>query len=162
VQINSADSKAQLAALMEKLIAGQCPPEIQLDVYEAAKKAGLEDLAAKWKSSLPANDDLANYKLSLAGGDAERGRKLFREKPETSCLRCHKCEIGDSLVGPELTHIAATKDRLYLLESIVYPNRKIAEGFQTVSVELKDKNFVVGRLVGEDAQNIRLETMDET
>jgi quinoprotein glucose dehydrogenase len=162
VQINSAESKAQLAALMEKLIAGQCAPEIQLDVYEAAKKAGLGDLVGKWKNSLPANDDLANFKLSLAGGDVERGRKLFREKPETSCLRCHKCEIGDSQVGPELTHIAATKDRLYLLESIVYPNRKISEGFQTVSLELKDKNFVVGRLVGEDAQNLRLETMDET
>ena len=160
-QMNTPAAKAQLTALMEKLIAGQCAAEIQLDVYEAAKKAGLNDLVAKWKSSLPANDDLANFKLSLVGGDAERGRKIFREKAETSCLRCHKCEIGDSPVGPELTHIAAQKDRLYLLESIIYPNRKIAEGFQTVSVELKDKNFVVGRLVGEDAQNIRLETMDE-
>ena len=160
-QMNSPAAKAQLVALMEKLIAGQCSAEIQLDVYEAAKKAGLNDLLERWKKSLPANDDLANFKLSLAGGDAERGRKIFREKPETSCLRCHKCEIGDSQVGPELTHIAANKDRLYLLESVVYPNKKIAEGFQTVSLELKDKSMVVGRLVGEDAQNLRLETMDE-
>lgn len=159
-EIDKPEAKAVIAGLMDKLIAGQCVPEIQLDVYETAKKFGLQEQVQKFKAALPANDPLANYKLSLAGGDVRRGRAVFREKAEVSCLRCHKCEIGDSQVGPDLTKIGAQRDRLYLLESIVLPNKTVTPGFQTVSIVLKDKNSVVGRLVAEDAQNLRIETLD--
>jgi quinoprotein glucose dehydrogenase len=97
----------------------------------------------------------------LEGGDADRGRKIFREKAEVSCLRCHKCEIGDSQVGPDLTQVGARKDRQYILESIVYPNRQIAQGFQMVVITRKDGNIVVGKLLGEDPANVQVESMDE-
>jgi quinoprotein glucose dehydrogenase len=99
--------------------------------------------------------------MSLLGGDVERGRKLFREKAEVQCLRCHKCEIGESLVGPDLTKIGAQKDRAYLLESIVFPSKRIAEGYQIVTLILKDSNVLAGRLVAEDANAVKLESMDE-
>jgi quinoprotein glucose dehydrogenase len=119
VNLNSPEAKALVGQLADKLIAGECAPEIQLDVYEAAKKCGFDDKAQQYKAKLPKDDLLANDRLSLTGGDAERGRKIFREKAEVQCLRCHKCEIGDSVVGPDLTKIGATRDRNYLLQSIV-------------------------------------------
>ncbi len=158
-QMKNPAATAQLGALVEKLIAGQAPAEIQLDIYEAAKKAGLNDLVAKYKASLPKDDDLAPYKLALAGGDAERGKKIFREYQQAQCIKCHKCEGGDSVVGPDLTKIGASKDRRYLLESIVYPNRTIAQGFQIVSLMLKDGSAVAGKLVSEDATGAKLETV---
>jgi quinoprotein glucose dehydrogenase len=137
---------------------------VQLDVLDAARRANTDELNGKLKqyeAALPANDPLAPFRVALAGGDVERGRRIFREKAEVQCLRCHKAEIGDSLVGPDLTKIGAQKDRVYLLESIVHPNRQIAEGFQTVVLTLKDGNFVAGRLVKEDAAALQVETMDE-
>jgi quinoprotein glucose dehydrogenase len=152
-----------LATWLDRLIAGQVPAEIQLDLYDAAKKIDkpeIKERLAKYEASFPKNDPLAPYKIALVGGNAERGRRIFREKAEVQCLRCHKCEIGDSVVGPDLTKIGAQKDRAYLLESIVFPNAKIADGFQTVTLMLKDNNAVVGRFMGEEGGQVKLESLD--
>jgi quinoprotein glucose dehydrogenase len=162
-QVKSPEAEALLAQLLDKLIAGQLAPEIQVDALEAAKKqdtAKLKEKLAKYESSLPASDDLARFRVALLGGDADRGRKLFREKAETQCMRCHKCEMGDSLVGPELTHIGSSRDRAYLLEAVIYPNKTIAPGFDTVIVQLKDGNVAGGRLASEDATTLKIETVD--
>ena len=69
---------------------------------------------------------------------------LFRslEKVEASCARCHKVGADGGEVGPVLDGIAAKQTREYLLESIVAPNAKIAPGFETLLVVLKDgRNF---------------------
>jgi len=163
-QIKRPEAHALLGKLMDQLISKNAVPEIQLDILEAAKKANTPELNEKvkqYEGSLSKDDDLAAYRVALKGGNVERGRKIFREKPETQCLRCHKNEIGDSQVGPELTHIGSKKDRDYILESIVYPNKRIAEGFETVVLTLKDNTMVVGRLLKEDPSELHVETMDD-
>jgi quinoprotein glucose dehydrogenase len=163
-QLKGAAANALLSEWLDRLTAGSVQPEIQLDVLDAARGANTVELKAKleqYDASLPSSDPLSHFKVCLSGGDATRGRKIFREKPETQCTRCHKCEIGDSQVGPDLTHLASRKDRLYILESIVYPNAKIAEGFETVVLTLKDKSIVVGRLAKADSDTLHIETMDE-
>jgi quinoprotein glucose dehydrogenase len=155
------EAEKLLAGLMDQLIAGKLAPEVQLDVYEAAKKRpGLAERIKQWTSALPKEDALAMYRLSLAGGDADRGKKIFREHPIAQCFKCHKCEGGDSLVGPDLTKIGATKDRDYILESIVFPNKKIADGFQIVVLELTDGATVVGRLLNETKEQLQVATLD--
>lgn len=163
-QLQGPAADAQLVALLDQLLAGSLAPEVQLDVIEAAKThaqgAVKEKLAAYNAKMANAGDVLAGWRVALAGGNLERGRKIFREKVETQCLRCHKCEIGDSVVGPDLTKIGKTKDRTYLLESIVLPNKVIAAGFETVVLTLKDGNITAGRLVSQDATSLKVETMD--
>jgi quinoprotein glucose dehydrogenase len=159
--INRPEAKEIVAALMDRLIAGQCQQEIQLDVYEAAKKCGLNDKVQQFKASFPKEDPLANFRLSLAGGDPERGRKIFREKAEVQCLRCHRCEIGDSQVGPDLTKVGGATDRGQLLESIVFPNAKISHGFQIVTLTTKDNQIVAGRLMKDEDGKLTIETVDE-
>ena len=150
-----------LSGLLDELIAGKLAQEVRLDVYEAGKKIpGLAAKVQQWRASLPANDKFANYRLSLSGGDAERGKKLFREHPTAQCFKCHKAEGGDSLVGPDLTKIGATLDRTMILESIVFPNAKIAAGFQIVVLELNDGMTVAGRLLAEANGQLSVETVD--
>ncbi len=157
------EAEKLLAGLMDNLIAGKLAPEVQLDVAEAARKrAGLKGRVQQWTASLPKDDPLAPYRIASAGGDAERGKKVFREHATAQCFKCHKCEGGDSLVGPDLTKIGASKDREYLLESIVFPNKKIAEGFQIVVLELTDGMTVVGRLLRETKDSLQVETVDGT
>ncbi|RYD69043.1 MAG: HEAT repeat domain-containing protein, partial [Verrucomicrobiaceae bacterium] len=100
-QIKRPEAHALLNSLMDALIAGKAPATVQLDIYEAARRADTQELKekiAKYKASLPAEDPMAQYRMSLEGGDEDKGRKIFREKAEVQCLRCHKAEIGDSLV----------------------------------------------------------------
>ena len=65
------------------------------------------------------------------------------------------------MVGPDLTHIGSRKDREYMLESIVYPDKQIAEGFEIAVLTLKDGNVVAGRLAAHNDQELKIETMDE-
>ena len=157
------ESEKLLSGLLDSLIAGKLAPEVQLDVEEAAKKRkGLSGRLQKWKASLPKEDPLAPYRVSLSGGDAERGKKTFREHATAQCFKCHKAEGGDSLVGPDLTKIGASKSREYLLESIVFPNKTIAEGFQIVVLEMNDGATVVGRFLKETKDQLQVETVDGT
>lgn len=162
-QLKGGEAETLLGGLLDKLIAKQLSGEIHLDVVEAAARRGSADLKArlaKYEASFPATDDLAKWRVSLLGGNAESGRKIFREKAQTQCLRCHKCEIGDSLVGPELTRIGATKDRADLLESIVLPNKKISEGFETVVLTLTNGDVAAGTFAGQDASAVKLKVPD--
>jgi quinoprotein glucose dehydrogenase len=158
---NTADAEKLLGGLMDQLIAGKLAPEVQLDVIEAVKKrGGLAEKIQQWKASLPKSDELAEYKIALMGGDAERGKKTFREHVSAQCFKCHKCDGGDSLVGPDLSKIGAQKDRNYILESIIFPNKTIAQGFQIVVLELNDGMTIAGRLISEEGGNLVVESVD--
>ncbi len=162
-QLKGAEAETLLGGLLDKLVAKQLAGEIQLDVIEAANKRGSADLkakVAKYEAAFAATDDLAKYRTALLGGNADSGRKIFREKAQTECLRCHKCEIGDSIVGPELTRIGATKDRTYLLESIILPSKKIAEGYETLVLTLANGDIVAGTVAGQDATGVKLKVAD--
>ena len=63
-------------------------------------------------------------------------------------------------MGPDLSKIGSQKDRTYILESITFPNRKIAQGFQIVVLELTDGMTVAGRLLSESGGNLVVETVD--
>ena len=59
-------------------------------------------------------------------------------------------------VGPDLSHVAGRLARRDLLESIVLPNSKIAEGFATISVTTKDGDTLTGTLQSETATELTL------
>ena len=92
---DSSDSSADQALLpwLDRLIAGQVPPEIQLDLIEAAGRRPSHEVRAKlakYEATKPKNDPLSAYRETLVGGNAGRGRQVFLTKAEVSCLRCHK------------------------------------------------------------------------
>jgi quinoprotein glucose dehydrogenase len=161
--MNTAAADSLLAFWLGKLLDNQLAPEAHLDLLEAAAKrpsAELKDKLAQFNKARPKNDDLANYREALQGGDADNGRRLFFYKSEVYCLRCHKVEGQGGDVGPDLTGIGTRQKREYLLESIVLPNKQIAKGFETVVLTLKNGKSVVGILKGEDDKEVRLMTAE--
>jgi quinoprotein glucose dehydrogenase len=161
---------------LDLLLANNVPQGLSLDVLEAAesraKRAKLKLFAPlkakvdKYRAAQnkiatdPKGDKLANYLESLAGGDAEKGRNIFLNNSAVYCQRCHKLDGQGGEVGPQLNGIAADKDkdRRYLLESIVYPNAKIAKGYETVILVLSDERTVSGIVKSDDKKVIRLVT----
>lgn len=138
----------------------QQPPELHLEIYQAAQSrkaeidtAILEKLDEKLKES-----SLGLFQLTLLGGNLENGKSVHG-RTELSCVRCHK--VGDSggEIGPELTTIAREKNREYLLQSIVDPNKDIAEEFQSWLVVDIDGNTSVGIIKHSDDD--RIDLMDD-
>jgi putative membrane-bound dehydrogenase-like protein len=67
-------------------------------------------------------------------GDAKRGEKIFWEHPIAACKNCHILKGQGSAVGPALDGIASRKDAAYILESLMTPNAKLAEGFEKLGI----------------------------
>jgi len=67
-------------------------------------------------------------------GDVPRGEKIFWEHPVAACKNCHMLKGQGSAVGPALDGIATRKDAAYILESLINPNAKIAEGYTATPI----------------------------
>ncbi|HET6250176.1 MAG TPA: HEAT repeat domain-containing protein [Tepidisphaeraceae bacterium] len=157
-----------LSDALDKLLAGKLKPELQLDLLEAAQKnKNLLAKAAKFNDTLPKNDPLAEFRVALAGGNAASGHAIF-ERSDASCIRCHVVHGTGGQVGPALDGVGTRQTREYLLESIVLPNAKIAPGFETAVIKLKDGKTVTGivkketpaevTLLNADGQEMKVET----
>jgi quinoprotein glucose dehydrogenase len=156
-----------LTGWVDRLVKGEVPAEMQLDVIEAASKRDSAEMKAKlqaFEAKFAKEDELAPYRVALSGGNIEDGKKIFFERAEAACVRCHKIagqasEGGE--VGPELTKVGATKDRSYILESIVFPNKNIAEGFQSVLVTTKDGTSFAGVVKSETDAELVLNSPED-
>ena len=67
---------------------------------------------------------------------------------------------GEMEIGPAVNGIGAKHPRDYLLESIVEPNAKIAEGYQSVILNLVDGKAVSGVLRAKDKKQYTLVTAE--
>ncbi len=163
-ELKNPEADAVLRQSLEKLLKNEVPPELQLDVLEAAKVRGTAELKAelaKYEAALPKGDPLAPFRAALAGGDAESGRRIFFDKTDLACLRCHKIGGVGGEVGPDLTGIGKKQKRDYLLESIVEPSKQIAKGYETVVLSLANGQVKTGILKSEDAKELRLITAED-
>lgn len=130
VKLDAADRI--LKAWMDRLTAGTVPASLQLDVLDAATTRDLPELkqaADQFRMKLTSADLGTRHRVSLHGGDAERGREIFIGHRVGQCLRCHKA--GSALptggtAGPDLHQVSTRHDRASLLQSLVDPNAKIA------------------------------------
>jgi quinoprotein glucose dehydrogenase len=145
-----------LANLMKLLLKGSLPAEIQLDVLEAAQERKQEPFSAlveEYQTQLAEkNDPLAKYRITLEGGDKQRGYDIFFGRSDASCRRCHKVNGSGGDVGPDLSKIGADKERQYLLEALVNPNAKIAKGFET-AILVTDSGKVITGIVKEETDD---------
>ncbi len=153
-----------LADWLDKLMAGTVPREIQLDLIEAAGKrasALVKDKLQQYLAGRPKDDEFAGFREALYGGDAEAGRKIFLERPDASCVRCHKIKGEGGAVGPELTGIINRHDREFLLESILFPNKQIAPGFESALVEMNGGQSYAGIVKSQDDTDLNLLSIED-
>jgi len=159
-----AGSKADgvLGAALGELLAGKIPAELRLDVLDAAgRRPALKAEWAKFEASLDPKDPIARWRPVLAGGNAAAGQKVFAEKAEVACVRCHKAAGEGGEVGPELTGIITRHDRDYILTSLVNPNAAIAQGFENLLVTLKNGNSYAGIIKSEDTETLVINSPED-
>jgi quinoprotein glucose dehydrogenase len=148
-----------LKADLEKLGRKELPTEIGLDLLQAADSyPSLKEAAEAAAKSAFTNVTTGPL---LIGGDAKEGKRLFTERNDLACTRCHTVGGEGGKVGPALDGIGARQSREYLLESIQFPNKVIAKGFESLLVTLNDNTQVAGLVTRETGAQIELNSPED-
>ncbi|MGB0580371.1 MAG: HEAT repeat domain-containing protein, partial [Limisphaerales bacterium] len=132
-----------------------------LDTLQATRlhpNPQLKRRAEVWLEQLRQHPD-AEYNLTLTGGDKTVGKRLFATHA-IQCVRCHQIKGFGGDAGPELTKIGRTLKPDQLLQSLINPSARIAEGFGTYEFEIKNDEPIAGFIRSEDDQRIQLTLMD--
>jgi putative heme-binding domain-containing protein len=116
-----------------------------VNAAKAAKAATASSAhGGKKVMELPAADVT---KAAMTGkGDAANGARLFTAQ---GCIACHAIDPKAEQKGPYLGASGAKFTRDYLIDSILDPNKVVAQGFQTSMLKLKDGSMKMGFVTGE-------------
>jgi putative heme-binding domain-containing protein len=72
-----------------------------------------------------------------AHGNAARGAEVFRS-PQFACLSCHKVGAQGGSVGPDLTLIGRCIPHEEIVEAVLWPRRKVREGYVAWTILMAD------------------------
>ncbi len=86
-------------------------------------------------------------------GDAAKGRALFESQ---SCRACHTDADGQTPKGPHLVDIGKRYSPAELVESILKPSTKLAQGYETYAFRTNDGLTHTGFVVSESAAAVRI------
>ncbi|MCW1914859.1 c-type cytochrome [Luteolibacter sp. GHJ8] len=116
-----------------------------IDAAKAAKTAVAAGGAGGKKVAELAVADVAKTAMDQKG-DVATGQRLFTSQ---GCIACHSIDPKAEQKGPYLGAAGAKFTRDYLVDSILEPNKVVAQGFQTAMFNLKDGTAKMGFVTGE-------------
>ena len=70
-------------------------------------------------------------------GNAHRGEAIYRRK-ELNCLKCHAIGGAGGRVGPDMLSLGSSAQIDYIAESLLAPNKKVKENFNSLVVVTDD------------------------
>ena len=153
-----------LVSPLELLKVDMWTAELTLELVEAAAKrppGPAADALKRFTDSRSKNDPLGSFRPMLAGGDAVEGKRLFNEHAGAQCLRCHAVRGAGGIVGPDLAGVGKRFTREQLLESMVFPNKTIATGFENATIVLKGGANHSGLVKSESATELVLDSPED-
>jgi quinoprotein glucose dehydrogenase len=163
-QLDQPEAPRLLVLGLDRLAAGKVHPDAQVELLDVVEKSTDRNVQARWNKLqadwAASGDALAPYRSALGQGNPWRGYGVFYNHPALACIRCHQVNGNGGQAGPDLTLIGAQKSPEYLLESVVEPNAQIAQGFNLVTLKLKDGSYESGSLMSESANEIILKRAD--
>lgn len=150
-----------LGKWLDKLIKDQVHPALQLDVLTAVHNSAFDELKRRktvYENSKDSTNILAAYDVALFGGDKQKGQNIFARNESAQCLRCHVVNGNGGEVGPDLTDIALKLTRAELMRSLVDPSFRIAPGYGTVILDLKNGEKLSGLLQSESGETLTVKS----
>ncbi len=131
----------------------------QTEIRQAAEFAATRlNIAAKPDAKGGKSIGGTPYETVLAAaladkGDVALGTQLFER---VGCVNCHSVIKSAPIKGPYLGDVAARYNRSELVESILKPSARIAQGFETQRIALINGQIVDGFVVREAGTEIEL------
>lgn len=160
--LKSGEAEKALGSFFDELVAGKLAPAVQLDLVDAMQANGSPALAARLeahqKSKAAPSLVAAFGEALLQGGNPGRGRETFIANAAAQCTRCHTVRNAGSDVGPNLSGVATRLTRDQILESLLEPSARVAAGYGTVGITLKNGKRVDGTLREETPTHLVMST----
>ena len=161
-KLHGSESDKRLQALGNELVAGTLDPVVQVEVLEVLRHR--DEKRSPWRKILEhydefmnqGSDPLAMHRVSLAGGDADLGHQIFLNHQTAQCLRCHSVGGHGGIVGPDLKGVAKRLDANGLLEALVYPSARVADGYGIVTIDFPDGKNLSGVLQKQSAESVTI------
>ncbi|MDA1276873.1 MAG: HEAT repeat domain-containing protein, partial [Verrucomicrobia bacterium] len=153
-----------LLSWLDLLLNGKLPNPLHLDVLEASanrNSAEVKTALDKVLHNRTTSESAASLPELLYGGDPEAGRKIFVERQDAACVRCHKADTEGGDVGPNLHGVGTLRSREYILESILFPNKEITENYATEIVTMNDGSQFAGIKKNETNTELVLNSPDD-
>jgi len=119
---------------------------IQIKAAEAALAAGKLAAASKGKKIVELDAKVVASAALKGRGNVKNGQRLFTQQ---GCVACHAVDPAAEQKGPYLGAAGAKFPREYLIESILDPNKVVAQGFQTSVFQMKDDSEQMGFVTAE-------------
>jgi putative membrane-bound dehydrogenase-like protein len=119
--------------------------------YTAEHKGKLFEIDTK-------STDVKTYDAYAIGheGEANKGSALFHNAQALGCIKCHAVAGKGGIVGPDLTGVGSKYNRAQLIESVLYPSKQIAPGYEQSQIRTKDGNVQSGVIRNETDQEVTL------
>jgi quinoprotein glucose dehydrogenase len=147
--------------LGKKKAEGVLDKELWLELTEAIQKTGEEALIALVAVKNFVENWIEAFRETLFGGTRSVGVNIFNNNAASQCTRCHSLSNSSgSTVGPYLGKIGAKLSREEILESLIKPSNKLALGYGTVNLTLKDGQEISGILTAENEHEVVIQTSD--
>jgi putative heme-binding domain-containing protein len=116
----------------------------------AYQKLGLKDTGAPMQQiGTMKYDDI--FAAVQKGGDAKAGQEMYLR---AGCIACHTINADEPPKGPILSAVTKIYDRAALTESILKPNAKIAQGFESAFFKTKKGEQVEGFVTREGGDSV--------
>ncbi|MEP2690515.1 HEAT repeat domain-containing protein [Maribacter dokdonensis] len=154
------NSNALLSSLINKASKDQLKQGILLDLMESVNATENPKLIAQLDKLKEAGYSADSYQETLYGGNWWAGRSVFNNNPTAQCVRCHSVNGSGGEVGPKLDNIGNILSRQQLLEALIEPSIRLAPGYGTVTITLKDGQKVKGVLIEENDKELLLRTSE--
>ncbi|MEP3478895.1 MAG: PVC-type heme-binding CxxCH protein [Fuerstiella sp.] len=130
---------------------GRSFPELESVIKKSGSVQGRKNMTAESRQRL-----LAMVQNSAS---AEMGEDVFRME-SLGCLKCHAIGGAGGLVGPDMISLGGSAQPDYLLESLLAPNAKIKENYNTSVVVKVDGRVQSGVRVKESADEFVIRKAD--
>ena len=143
--VQLARHKVELKGLPKTVVAKTTEPDMPIEITKADPND--PNLIANLKP------DIASYRTLNAEGQAKRGEALFKKQ---ACVACHTTANGQTPKGPHLVDIGKRYKPKELVESILKPDAKIAQGFDTYLFLMKSGKVYTGFVSGESADEVQV------
>jgi len=102
------------------------------------------------------DEEIHGIAYNVTKGNPVNGERIYRQK-QLGCVMCHAVGGAGGKVGPDMTSLGASTPVVdYIVESVLLPNKKVKEGFNSVQITTKDDEDISGNLVREDNEQVIL------
>jgi putative membrane-bound dehydrogenase-like protein len=159
-KLNLSKTQTILEDLVNQLQDKKLSPNLRLELNEAINTSGSAALKAKIAALQPNATPVDAYTAALFGGNYFEGRNIFNYNSAAQCTRCHAVGNEGGAVGPSLTKIGSTLTREQILQALIEPSARLAPGYGTVLLKLKEGQEVFGILAKETPTTLTITTSD--